>query len=97
MKKDLHGARRVSARGIRDIDGRGWIRSLPNPSSTSWRDLKWSTRDGYELEWRKASPGDTPDTGWYLYGNGVFGRWMAKHLYEAIFYAGEVISERHDG
>jgi len=89
--RDLHGARRVNPDVIHDIDGRAWSRR-PADSVKSWRDSKWVTADGHELEWRKASPGDTPDTGWYLYGNGIFGAWMAKHLYEAIFEAGEKIN-----
>ena len=89
--RDLHGARRTRAGSIYDIDGRVWRRKLADLGK-SWRDCKWVTDDGYELEWRKQSPGDTPDTGWYLYGNGIFGEYMAKRLYEAIFYAGERIN-----
>lgn len=49
-----------------------------------WREVVWC-RDGYQLEYRKCSPGDTPDTGWYLYGpNGVpFGVYMGRLLAEA--------------
>jgi hypothetical protein len=43
---------------------------------------------GCELEKRRASPGDTPDTGWYLYTNGVhggyFGEWCGRRVLEAV-------------
>ena len=45
-------------------DGRAWSPE-PAPYATSWRDPKWKSGQ-YELEFRVASPGDTPDTGWYL-------------------------------
>jgi hypothetical protein len=50
----------------------------------SWRDIEWN-KDGYTLEYRVRSPGDTPDTGWYLYGpNGMpFGEYMADILTDA--------------
>jgi hypothetical protein len=44
--------------------GRAWSPE-PAPYVTSWRDTKWKSGQ-YELEFRVASPGDTPDTGWYL-------------------------------
>jgi hypothetical protein len=44
--------------------GRAWSPE-PAPYATSWRDTKWKSGQ-YELEFRVASPGDTPDTGWYL-------------------------------
>jgi hypothetical protein len=83
-----------------DIDGRAWHREV-NPDASSWRDLKWhaarltSDRDGdFELEYRVHSPGDTPDTGWYLYGGGIFGKYMARKLADAITEAGAWISGR---
>lgn len=80
----------MSARVRTDADGRLWV---PDPATgaASWREVKWrphllgTDRPGqYELEYRKASPGDTPDTGWYLYGGGVFGQFMDRRLDEAI-------------
>lgn len=73
-------------------DGRAW-NPEPAPYATSWRDIKWKCGQ-YELEFRVYSPGDTPDTGWYLYGGGVFGTFMARTLDEAIGEAGQVIA-RH--
>jgi hypothetical protein len=49
---------------------------------------KATDRGEYELEYRVASPGDTPDTGWYLYGGGLFGEYMVRRLDEAITEAG---------
>jgi hypothetical protein len=75
-------------------DGREWSPEAA-PYATSWRDTRW--RNGqYELEFRVYSPGDTPDTGWYLYGDSVFGALMSRKLDEAIGEAGKVIA-RHGG
>jgi hypothetical protein len=70
------------------------------PSGVSWREGKWrpaalleGDRPGeYELEYRVASPEDTPDTGWYLYGGGIFGRYMDRRLGGAIAEARHWIS-----
>jgi hypothetical protein len=70
------------------------------PSGASWREGKWrpaalleGDRPGeYELEYRVASPEDTPDTGWYLYGGGIFGRYMDRRLGGAIAEARHWIS-----
>lgn len=83
-----------------DLDGRSWT---PRPASfpMSWRDTRWATvalasdhqpGEPYELEYRIASPGDTPDTGWYLFGGGIFGQYMEHTLAEAITAAGEWVS-----
>lgn len=60
----------------------------------SWRDVEWE-KSGYKLEYRVRSPGDTPDTGWYLYGpNGSpFGAYMARVLTEAKQEAEQHIGE----
>jgi len=63
----------------------------------NWRDKTWR-RDGYELEYRRRAPGDTPDTGWYLYGpNGSpFGKWMERTIAGAQAEADKYIHE-HQG
>ena len=50
----------------------------------------WETRAHgatWELEKRRRSPGDTPDTGWYLYTYGAegghFGEWCGSRIIEA--------------
>lgn len=52
----------------------------------------------YEVEKRYRSPGDTPDTGWYLFGpdGHPFGQWMARLVDEALDAASEYVIERHD-
>jgi hypothetical protein len=51
----------------------------------------------YELEKRRRSPGDTPDTGWYLYSFGVsggfFGEYCDATLLPAIDKASELIAK----
>ena len=78
-------AARVAAGGLlprprTDPDGRPWVPAAP-AGAISWRATRWrpaallaGDRSGdYELEYRVARLGDTPATGWYLYGNGIFG------------------------
>jgi hypothetical protein len=85
----------MSTRMRTDSAGRSWVPAV-RPHAKSWRDVKWrpeglleGDRPGeYELEYRVASPGDTADTGWYLYGGGLFGEYMARRLEEAIAEAG---------
>lgn len=52
----------------------------------------------YEIEKRKWSPGDTPDTGWYLYSfnvtGGFFGEWCGTTILEAAEVATNKIHER---
>jgi hypothetical protein len=77
-----------------DTGGRAWSPEAA-PYATSWRDTRWKSGE-YELEFRVYSPGDTPDTGWYLYGVGVFGEFMARKLDEAITEAGQAIARHAD-
>jgi hypothetical protein len=82
-----------------DPGGRSWGPAA-DADAASWRETRWrpaslleGDRDGeYELEYRVASPGDTPDTGWYLYGGGIFGRYMDRRLDEALAEADRWIS-----
>jgi hypothetical protein len=63
----------------------------------SWRDVEWE-KNGYTLEYRVRSPGDTPDTGWYLYGpsGSPFGAYMAKILADAKQEADQYIGKRRN-
>lgn len=82
-----------------DPGGRSWV-SVARADAASWREARWrpvslleNDRSGdYELEYRSASPGDTPDTGWYLYGGGVFGQYMDRRLDAALAEADRWIS-----
>lgn len=50
----------------------------------------------YELEKRLRAPGDTPDTGWYLYSRGdgyFFGEFCGYTLLPAIDEASEMIAK----
>jgi hypothetical protein len=72
-----------------DVDGRAW-RHAPGLRFGSWREIRWQAeklatdREGdFELEYRVASPGDTPDTGWYLYGTSA-SSWRASWLTQSL-------------
>lgn len=87
----LHAERAREVKTRIDIDGRAW-KPCPAPSVKSWRDTRWRTDDGWELEYRTYSPGDC-DTGWHLYGpmgegTGVFGVMMGGKLADAMAEAG---------
>lgn len=79
--------------------GRSWV-PVTETDAASWRETRWrpaALLEGdlpgdYELEYRVASPEDTPDTGWYLYGGGIFGRWMDRRLDDALAEAHRWIS-----
>ena len=51
----------------------------------------------YELEKRRRSPGDTPDTGWYLYScgadGGFFGEYCDRTLLPAVDEASKMIAK----
>lgn len=85
--------------------GRQTWEGVPTDYATSWRDIRWFWRGPdsghdwitrtYQLEYRVYSPGDTPDTGWYLYGpdGSPFGEYMSLKLAEAMIMAREYIFE----
>jgi len=69
-------------RCIESEDGRRWTKDDGG---------RWTCSIGTvmcELEKRVACPGDTPDTGWYLYTNGAsggyFGEWCGRRILEAV-------------
>lgn len=70
----------------------GW---LVRPGTARGRRAVWQ-RDGYQLEYRVRSPGDTPDTGWYLFGpNGFpFGEYMGRTIATAFSEANSYLKAR---
>lgn len=94
-------ARRRQADGERYIEadnGFGWSRkraSVVSVESASYFTEVFGIE--YQLEKRRRSPGDTPDTGWYLYSYGVsggfFGEWCGSTLPTAIDEASDLINK----
>ena len=91
-------ARRKQADGERYIEadnGFGWARKRASVQSSSYEAFILGVR--YELEKRRRSPGDTPDTGWYLYSygesGGFFGEWCGSMLLPAIDEASKLIAK----
>ena len=82
-----------------DPAGRTWV-PVADDFARSWRDVRWQLEsllpDDYpgdwELEWRVRSPGDTADTGWHLYGDGIFGEFLSRKLTDALAEADRWIS-----
>jgi hypothetical protein len=76
----------------RDADGRLWLRFSDAPAR-SWRQAEWRAC-GYAVQYRIESPGDTPLTGWYLYGpDGYpFGEYLSRRLATALDVAADWIT-----
>jgi hypothetical protein len=91
-------ARRAQFEGEKIIEadnGIGWSRE--RASATSVESNRYVTTYfgiAYELEKRRRSPGDTPDTGWYLYSRGntyFFGEFCGATLLPAVDEASRLI------
>lgn len=91
----------LGARIIESENGYGWTRQRASAASvSSGRYTIEVFGVTYELEKRRRSPGDTPDTGWYLYSRGAvdgrdfFGEQCCPTLLESVDAASEMIAER---
>lgn len=78
-------------------NGFGWTKERASATSVQ-SSMHATTVFGitYELEKRRRAPGDTPDTGWYLYSRGVscfFGEFCDSTLLPAIDRASEMIAK----
>lgn len=94
-------ARRRTHMGEKYIEadnGFGWSRGRASATSVE-RGSYFATIFGieYQLEKRRRSPGDTPDTGWYLYtikgSTHFFGEYCAHTLLPAIDEASRMIAK----
>lgn len=78
-----------SGRFIESEGGLTWRKTEQGYWGTTFEDVTC------ELEKRRACPGDTPDTGWYLYTKGVhggyFGEWCGSLVREAVDEADRLI------
>lgn len=87
-------ARRIQFCGEKQIEadnGFGWYRD-----AESGKYVMVVFGISYKLEKRRRSPGDTPDTGWYLYTTnttGFFGEWCASTLLPAVDEASKMIAK----
>ena len=83
-------------RGIEGEDGYGWLPATGGRKG-------WIRQEGpvrWELEKRRRSPGDTSDTGWYLYDNivgGYFGESCGSRILDAVDVANTLIALATDG
>lgn len=91
-------ARRIQFMGTKLVEsssGLGWQRERASAASPgSGRYVTDMFGITYELEKRHRSPGDTPDTGWYLYSREVtyfFGEFCDIKLFDAIEEASDMI------
>jgi hypothetical protein len=81
-------------------DSSGWAHWERDtiPAGETWRNVPWKHMPvnfpgTWEVEYRVYSPGDTPDTGWYLYGpdGSPFGKWLAPTIRDALRVATDYI------